>query len=213
MGCNGKNIAHDLLLFNYGIIDKKLFIIIGAKSSLIKREVQDDYILGLSSLIGGGFVMGAETTFKHRVKNGETETIPQGKFGILHILKLKERGLLLRTGVNYTVVDGTDAVELGAEVRFPAGPLELTFSANTQTTITGEDYSGQHVGTQVKWKDLLFSFGIDGDKIKNWDETHTHFRWFIDSRVYVDLHLLLKGTQFRGADIGFTFMSPEQPRY
>jgi len=111
--------------------------------------------------------------------------------GIAHILRTED--FLLRSGVDYDFV--TTLARLGFEVRFPAGPLELTASANVRAIAEGENrgYAGQTIGAQVRYGRHIVSFGVGGRDIEDWEDLRLHYRVSPADGVSLDFYLAGRG--------------------
>ncbi len=107
-----------------------------------------------------------------------------GKFGLAHIYKLRK--LLWRSGIEYDTTG--NKVKAASEVRFLAGPVELTLSLNVKANINSAlNYSGQGVGGQFRYGNHLFSAGAQGNSLSNWSNLNLHYRFWIRQNTTLDV--------------------------
>ncbi|MBI5227654.1 hypothetical protein HY988_03650 [Candidatus Micrarchaeota archaeon] len=109
----------------------------------------------------------------------------EGKFGLAHIYKLRK--LLWRSGIEYDA--GQNGVKAASELRFLAGPIELTLSLNANARFSGSgvEYNGQGIGGQFRYGDHLLSAGAGGRSLADWKNLNLHYRFFINSNTMLDV--------------------------
>lgn len=190
-----------LLMVNAEVIDS-VFLTTSLQSN--PQQDSESLNIGMAFPLGAGFILGGSIITVVDSSGEDIKLSTGSRVGLLHVLDLS--GFLLRNGIDHS--SGDNITRLATEARFLAGPLELTFSGNTSFVIVGgeKDYLGQHVGTQIRWQRVMLSFGIGGEDIADWNNTHSHFRLFASDRVFFDVHLLYNGTIFERTSLGTTIM-------